>query len=263
MIRVLDLFSGSGAFSLGLHRTGEFETVAYCEIAPYAQQVLRKHHPRTKIYKDVCRLTASRLADDGLIPIDMIVGGFPCQNISMLGDRKGIVEGEKSRIWKEYSRLIAEIRPRFVIAENVEALRWSGLDTVLRDLAEIGYDAEWDIISAAAVGAPMRRNRIWILAYPHGALPEGAFLEAVERQLHLYRGSDGGDLRRAWPAEPRLPRMVHGPANQLYRDRHRVIGNAVCPQVVEVIGRAIMSVIDHQNVVGPNSPAAATTTTCL
>jgi DNA (cytosine-5)-methyltransferase 1 len=161
-MNVLDLFSGIGGFSLGLERAG-FKTVAFCEIEPYPRAVLRKHWPDVPCYDDVRTLTAERLAADG-ITVDVICGGFPCQDISNAGKRAGI-EGERSGLWREYARLIGELRPKYVIVENVAALLGRGMGRVLGDLAEIGYDAEWQVISAADVGAPHLRERVWIVAY--------------------------------------------------------------------------------------------------
>jgi DNA (cytosine-5)-methyltransferase 1 len=162
-MKVLDLFSGLGAFSLGLQRAG-FRTVAFIEIDPFCRRVLAKHWPGVPQYHDVRTLTADRLHADGIWP-DVICGGFPCQDISVAGQGAGI-GGERSGLWSEFARLIGEIRPRYVIVENVAALVVRGLDRVLGDLAACGYDAEWRIISAADMGAPHRRERIWIVAYP-------------------------------------------------------------------------------------------------
>ena len=169
-MRILDLFSGIGGFSLGLERAG-MRTVAFCECEPYARAVLRKHWPDVPCYDDVRTLTADRLARDG-IGVDLICGGFPCQDISFAGKGAGLA-GERSGLWREFARLIGEIRPRFVIVENVSALLSRGLGDVLGDLAALGFDAEWHCIPASAVGAPHRRDRVWIVAYPRGEQYEG------------------------------------------------------------------------------------------
>ena len=132
------------------------------EIDPWCRKVLAKHWPDVPKFEDVCKVGSHNLE-----PVDLICGGFPCQDISNAGKRAGI-EGERSGLWSEYARIIRELRPRYVIVENVAALLARGIDVVLRDLAESGYNAEWDIISAAAVGAPHRRERVWIVAYPKG-----------------------------------------------------------------------------------------------
>src|SRR5437868_12864822 len=134
-MNVLDLFSGIGGFSLGLERAG-MRTVAFCEIEPYARAVLRKHWPNVPCYDDVRTLTADRLNADGIVP-DVICGGFPCQDISVAGSGAGL-DGARSGLWSEYARLIGEVRPRFVIVENVAALLARGLGRVLSDLAALG-----------------------------------------------------------------------------------------------------------------------------
>jgi DNA (cytosine-5)-methyltransferase 1 len=161
-LQVLDLFSGIGGFSLGLERAG-MTTAAFCEIEPFCRAVLAKHWPGVPIYDDVRTLTGERLAADG-ISVDVICGGFPCQDISLAGRGAGL-SGERSGLWFEYRRVIEEVAPRWVIIENVPALRTRGLDVVLGGLAEIGYDAEWHLIPASAIGAPHQRDRVWILAY--------------------------------------------------------------------------------------------------
>ena len=172
MLTVLDLFSGIGGFSLGLSKTGGFRTEAFCEIESYPQQVLKKHWPGVPVYDDIQELTSERLVSDGIPAIDVITGGFPCQDISNAGEQVGI-EGSRSGLWGEYARLIGEIRPRYAVVENVSALlsgdRGGWFGTVLSDLAGIGYDARWSCISAADCGAPHLRNRVWLLSFPNGS----------------------------------------------------------------------------------------------
>ena len=157
-LTVLDLFSGIGGFSLGLERTGGFETIQFVEINTFCQKVLKKHWPEVPCHDDITTYTAP----EGFA--DVICGGFPCQDISTAGKGAGI-EGARSGLWKEYARLIGEVRPRFAIVENVSALLGRGLGVVLGDLAALGYYAEWHCIPASAVGAPHRRDRVWILAH--------------------------------------------------------------------------------------------------
>lgn len=161
-MRVLDLFSGIGGFSLGLERAG-MRTVAFCEVDPFCRAVLAQHWPGVPIYDDVRTLTADALRRDG-VAVDVICGGFPCQDVSFAGRRAGL-EGARSGLWGEYRRLIGELRPRFVVVENVPGLLSLGMGTVLGDLAALGYDAIWDCIPASAVGAPHRRDRVWIVAH--------------------------------------------------------------------------------------------------
>src|SRR3546814_777425 len=165
-LKVLDLFSGIGGFSLGLERTGGFETVAFCEIEEFPRRVLKKHWPEVPCYHDVRELTADRLAADGIADIDVIAGGFPCQDISIAGRGLGL-SGERSGLFAEVARLVGELRPQFVLLENVAELLSRGLGDVLGALASLGYDAEWDCIPAAIIGSPHIRDRAWILAYPN------------------------------------------------------------------------------------------------
>jgi len=166
LLNTLDLFAGIGGFALGLERTGGFKTAAFCEIDEKAQMVLKKNWPNVPVFGDVATLTKEKLDEQG-ITIDIITGGFPCQDISFAGRGAGL-EGKRSGLWFEFARLIKEIQPKYAIIENVSALRSRGLDQVLWSLAEIGYDAEWHCIPAKAIGAPHQRDRIWIIAYPQG-----------------------------------------------------------------------------------------------
>lgn len=222
MYRVLDLFSGIGGFSLGLERTGGFKTVAFCEIDPYCQKVLKKHWSDVPCYDDIRELTG--------IEADVICGGFPCQDISLAGRRAGL-DGARSGLWGELFRLVCELRPRYAIVENTPGLLSLGMDRVLGDLASVGYDAEWDCIPAAAVGAPHLRDRIWIVAYAAGSKRKRFWPKSCWQPDRLAN-------HRGWPTEPGVGRVVHGLSGRV--DRIRALGNAVVPQIPELIGRAIL-----------------------
>ena len=159
---MLDLFSGIGGFALAASWVwaDRLELVGFCEIDPYCQQVLANRWPKVPIFEDIKQLSADQFQD-----IDLITGGFPCQDISVAGQGRGL-EGERSGLWFEMLRLISRIRPRYALIENVPMLVHRGLGRVICDLAQVGYDAEWQVISAADVGAPHLRKRIWIVAYP-------------------------------------------------------------------------------------------------
>ena len=222
-MRVLDLFSGIGGFSLGLERAG-MQTAAFCEIDPFCRQVLAKHWPEVPCYEDVTALTGEHVRRD-VGDVDVICGGFPCQDVSVAGAGAGI-DGDRSGLWREMWRLISELRPRYAIIENVAALTGRGLDRVLRDLASIGYNAEWHCIPASAVGAPHIRDRIWIVADPDGV---ATFGPAIARQK-----------RRDWGSGAGIRRVAHGVPRRM--ERIKSLGNSVVPQIPEVIGRAIMEV---------------------
>lgn len=245
-MNVLDLFSGIGGFSLGLERAG-MRTVAFCEVEPYCQSVLARHWPGVPIFGDVRDLSAQHLTGPGIRP-NVICGGFPCQDISHAGKRAGI-GGERSGLWREYGRLIGELRPDFAIVENVAALTVRGLLDVLGDLADLRYDAEWRVLGADDIGASQHRKRLWILAYPHDAGLQGPIWARQPgtswAQWQAARSEPLRSDRGYWPPGPdqviHIPRMVDGPANRAHR--LRALGNAVIPQIPELIGRAIMSTI--------------------
>ena len=263
VMRVLDLFSGIGGFALGLERAG-FRTVAFCEIEPFCRGVLKKHWPGVPCYEDVRTLTGARLAADGVVA-DAICGGFPCQDISVAGPGGGL-DGARSSLWFAYERIIGEVRPRWAIIENSPRLRSLGLDRVLGGLNALGYDAEWHCVPAAAVGAFHRRDRIWIVAYPNGLArlerrQDHSAQRARGRDAH--RGDLGADVAdahsprleiiidrppgqraalvgaRPWPAEPDVARVAYGVPRRV--DRVTALGNAVVPQIAEIIGRAVMT----------------------
>lgn len=249
MLRLLDLFSGIGGFSLGLERSSAFKTVAFCEIDPYCRGVLRKHWPEIPCYEDIRTLTGDTLRRDGLA-IDAICGGFPCQDISVAGKGIGLI-GERSGLWSEYARLVGEIRPRYIIVENVAALLCRGMGDVLGSLASLGYDAEWDTIPASELGAPHKRERVWIVAYPPGDRLQGKLRQALAQALDdissqaLGPWHGSGNPFEQWPkllAEPSIRRMADGvPSTLDIRPRLRAYGNAVVPQIPEAIGRAFFN----------------------
>lgn len=162
-MRIGSLFSGIGGLELGLEWAGVGETAWQVEQDQYCQGVLAKHWPEAQRYDDVRTVGAHNLA-----PVDVICGGFPCQDISYAGDGAGIAEGTRSGLWFEFARIIGELRPRWVVVENVVALERRGLPIVLGDLRSLGYRGERLRISAAGVGAPHLRWRLFVVAYADG-----------------------------------------------------------------------------------------------
>jgi DNA (cytosine-5)-methyltransferase 1 len=242
-LKVLDLFSGIGGFSLGLERTGGFETVAFCEIDPFCRRVLAKHWPGVQQYDDIRTLTAARLASDG-IAVDAICGGFPCQDISLAGDGLGL-DGARSGLWSEYARLIGELQPKRVLVENVAALLGRGLDRVLGDLATLGYDAEWHCIPASYAGLRHLRDRVWIVAYPECDSVQGrAHVTEAWRQKSRAEQLAGLVQPCAWPtvSGARDRGTGHGVPDGIHRNKS--LGNAVVPQIPELIGRAILETME-------------------
>jgi len=311
-LRVLDLFSGIGGFSLGLERTGGFETAAFCEYEAFPRAVLAKHWPNVPCFPDVRELKGSDI--DG--PIDVICGGYPCQPFSAAGKRRG--KADDRHLWPEFNRLVAELRPAWVIGENVAGHISMGLDDVLSDLEGQGYACRTFDIPACAVNAPHRRHRVWTVAYaesdgqhcggrrderryadqasqkhlwlePSGTRTDGKAgpvadaaskrsngrgdakprEEAIQSEIRASGGyvadaDDAGlqgraqagdaqsqrargnkqserrtDMPRAkWRLEPAVGRVANGVPRRV--DRLKALGNAVVPQVVEMIGHAIL-----------------------
>ncbi len=166
-LKILDLFSGLGGFSLGLERTGSFETIAFCDNDKYSKLVLQKHWKGVKIYNDVKEITKEKFIADGIQFPDIITGGFPCQPFSVAGKQAGT--DDDRHLWPVMFRIIQEFTPRWVIGENVKGLTniQDGVvfETVCSDLEGEGYEVRAFNIPAAGVGAPHRRERIWIVAH--------------------------------------------------------------------------------------------------
>ena len=196
-LKMLDTFAGIGGFSYAATKlVGGYRTTQFIEIDPFCQKILKKHFPFTPIHDDIRTFTA--------IPgqYDVICGGFPCQSISVAGNRAGITEESRSGIFYELMRVIRMVRPRFVVLENVAAILNNGLDIVLGELSQAGYDAEWSIISASSLGACHRRSRWWLVAYPNGFRCGGRSSERCsiqERQIlsgEQKRSEMGGETER-------------------------------------------------------------------
>ncbi len=298
-MKVWDLFSGIGGFSLGLHRTGGFETTLFVEIEDYPQKVLRKNFPGIPIHDDIRTLRPKKYERP-----DLLVGGYPCQPFSVAG--KQLAEEDERHLWPEMYRIVRAVRPRWVVCENVYGHIKLGLDTVISQLEAIEYRVWVFVVPACAVGAPHRRDRVWILA---NSTEQG--LQGAERQEHEGRGkrssqcgslgdtqnerykqwSDaeregaknkqeqrlgvrsepsgssedvadtnqqgsqgyrepgecGGELfaregstteHPGWEPDPGICRVAHGIPNRVHR--LKCLGNAIVPQIAEIIGKAII-----------------------
>ncbi len=241
-----------GGFDLGFDRAG-MTCKWQVEIDEFAQKVLTKHWPDVPKYKDI-----RDVGKENLETVDLICGGFPCQDISSAGKQKGI-KGRRSGLWGEYKRIISEIRPSFVVVENVSALLVRGMETVCGDLAELGYDAEWENLPAAIYGAEHIRERIFIVAYPHsfrqscktkfGTESNIVFsgkISGLEWKTNGNKQKESAIIREniTIPIQRTSEPIVFGTINGLPDrvDRIRSIGNAVVPQVAEFIGKQIMKV---------------------
>lgn len=187
-LRVLDLFSGIGGFSLGLERAG-MRTVAFCEIDPFCQKVLKKHWPDVEIFKDVRTL-------DYEGAVDVICGGYPCQPFSTAGKRKGAADDR--HLWPSMFRLIKKHRPSWVIGENVAGHVSMGLDDVLADLESEAYATRAFVIPACAVNAPHRRDRVWFVANASGGRCRESGKGEIQQQGRAQIECSGEDVVRAW-----------------------------------------------------------------
>ena len=239
--KTLDLFTGAGGIHLALKATGLYNTLGFSEIDPHACATLSRRFRGIPNYGDVRGLGADHVAG-----IDIIAGGFPCQDISVGGGAEGL-SGKRSGLWYEMLRLIELGKPKGVLIENVDQLRTRGLGAVLRGLADIGYDAEWYTIPASAIGAPHRRKRLYIIAYRYQPRKPGLvspFCLSLDDRSWQWAGA--ADLQEIynnpflpgprWP-QPLLRRMDDGLANRAHRLVQ--IGNGVVVPVVTQIAELL------------------------
>lgn len=224
-MNVGSLFSGIGGIDLGLERAG-MTVVWQCETDPYAACVLARHWPSVPNLGDVATIDWSAVE-----PVELLCGGFPCQDVSIAGRGAGL-DGEHSGLWAHFAAALGRLRPRHVVVENSATLPVRGLGGVLGDLARCGYDAQWDCIPAAAVGARHLRARTWLVAHAAGVRDEVA-------ASALRPGWPGPRHDPWWDTEPDVGRVADGVPHRV--DRLRCLGNAAVPQVAEWIGRAILA----------------------
>lgn len=242
-MRIGSLFSGIGGLELGLEWSGLGATVWQVEADPYCRDVLARHWPHARRYDDVRTVGATVMAF-----VDLICGGFPCQDVSSAGKGAGLA-GERSGLWREYARIIGELRPRWVVAENVAsgANRW--VDSVCRDLAELGYETLPLPLSAEDVGAPHLRRRVFIVAH---AVPIDAQMASSQdvayadgQRLEKCRRPGAAAAQQPWPWSNRPPvspvcGVDDGFSYGLDRTRRlKALGNSVVPQCSEVVGHVI------------------------
>ena len=242
MPKMGSLFSGIGGLELGLERafSGELQTIWQVEQNQFCQSVLERHWSNTKRYNDVRTVGAHNLE-----PVDVLCGGFPCQDISIAGKGEGL-DGERSGLWREFHRLINELRPRVAVMENVSAINVRGLSAVVGSLAQIGYDCQWTIISAAQCGAPHLRRRWFGVAYPNSQRiqEQPIWSESVgqTRQSECGSSKTPGTRQNYWkgfPTQSPVCRRDDGIPNRV--DRLRALGNAVVPQCAEWVGQQIIN----------------------
>jgi DNA (cytosine-5)-methyltransferase 1 len=218
-------FSGIGGIDLGFERAG-IKTIWQIEINPYCQQILRRHFPDAQRHEAIEFCGARCLSR-----VDVISGGFPCQDVSHAGRRIGI-DGSRSGLWREMRRIVRELRPRYVVVENVSGLLDRGIQRVLGEMAADGFDAEWCVLPVCAFGAPHTRERVFIVAYPSCER---------SRQLRGLECTEIGEAKRNvhWTkSKPPSKRVVNGVPERL--ERLTALGNSVSPQIAEWLGRKIL-----------------------
>ena len=248
MLTFGSLFAGIGGFDLGLERAG-MQCKWQVEIDEYATRVLEKHWPGVRRWDDVRTFPPEPAAE---WKVDLICGGFPCQDISNAGSCIGI-EGKRSGLWAEIVRVSGELRPRHILVENVSALLGRGFYRVLWDLAEIGFDAEWECLPASAFGAFHNRDRVFILAHRKGTSPwvfqkSSSIWEPQlqHRRLDSHFACKGRMERNdRFEDEPNVARMVDAFPPELDIDyRNKGLGNAIVPDIAEWIGRRIIECLE-------------------
>jgi DNA (cytosine-5)-methyltransferase 1 len=241
-LTVGSLFAGIGGIDLGLQRAGH-RIVWHSEIDKFATRVLEKHFPGVPNLGDVTKIEWRHVPY-----VDIIAGGYPCQPFSTAGKRKGAKDAR--HLWPYFLDAIRTIRPRYALLENVRGHLTLGFGDVLADLAACGYSAEWQVIPASSVGAPHRRDRLFVVAYPQSESGDGRGLvyrgetatnrEAVHEQIRRGSRITG---RSSWETEPDVGRVAYGVSARV--DRLRGLGNAVVPQVAEWVGRLIAEHAEH------------------
>lgn len=234
-MRVLDLFSGIGGFSIGLESVG-METVAFCEQNKFCQKILAQHWPTVPIHSDITELNGYEYRGS----VELVCGGFPCQPFSVAGEQRG--KEDDRALWPEMLRVIREVAPRWVIGENVSGIIPMELDTVLSDLEGEGYTCWTFVLPACAVDAPHRRDRVWVVANTNGS-----GLQRREEAGNLRGIGPGRDEQSercfdnagaVWLPEPNVGRVANGVPNRSHR--LKALGNAVVPPLVAEIGRLVM-----------------------
>jgi DNA (cytosine-5)-methyltransferase 1 len=262
-LKHLDLFSGIGGFGLPSQWVGGIQTTQFVEINAWCRRLLKQNFPGIPTHDDIATFTSHR-GD-----FDLFTAGFPCQDLSVAGNQKGIQEGTRSGLFFEIVRLIRECGPRYVLLENVPALLSSNggrdMGTVLWELSEVGYDAEWQIVSANALGANHTRERLWIVAYPHSvgyAISEWEKREAVQQWGLVPANDEGEKLRPRYQrnelsrsprssAIAQSPRRNDGlPRGVDVAERLKALGNSIVPQCAEIPLRRILEIERQLNQAG-------------
>lgn len=241
MIRIGSLFSGIGGFELGLEAAlPKAETIWQVENDPFCQSILKKNWPKAELFSDIRLVSHANLK-----PVDIVCGGFPCQDISKNGKGEGL-NGDRSSLWFEMLRIVCELRPRIAIMENVPTITKRGLSRILGGLSEIGYDAEWRIISGQDIGAPTMRKRWFCVSFPSCFRMEAKWTDRQQKlrtheEKKISLRSDSRILRHKWEIEPPIRGVVARIPDRLDSiNKLRSLGNAIIPQCSRYVGEKIL-----------------------
>ena len=239
-LNVLSLFAGIGGLELGLERAG-MTAVGQVELDPYCQRVLANHWPEVPRHDDV-RTAPAWWESEARPKVDVVCGGFPCQPFSTGGLRQGTTDARWG--WPWMADVVRAVRPRYVVVENVAALvdDADAFGWMLADLADLGFDATWDVLRAADFGAPHCRERVYLVAHPTSTDEPRQGSGASEAPRWNEPGGSGlsSDRRNRWLPEPAVDRVAHGLPIWMVSPALHALGNAVVPQVTEHIGRLIV-----------------------
>lgn len=230
------LFAGIGGIDLGLERSG-MSCKWQVEIDDYANRVLAKHWPHVRRWSDV-----RTWPQPDTERVDLICGGFPCQDVSLAKHNAEGLAGQRSGLWFEFHRIIGLLRPRFVLVENVPGLLVRGFDSVLGGLAELGFDAEWSVVSACSVGAPHMRQRLFVLGYAKEVSPWNVNRQRASKRREQITGKRSCDEGTPWASEPCVARVAYGVPSGM--DRLGATGNSVVPEVAELVGRRLIELVN-------------------
>lgn len=240
-MNVLSLFSGIGGLELGLERAG-MTVVGQAEIDPFCRQVLANHWPEVPRHDDV-RTAVDWWLGEPRPAVHVVCGGYPCQPFASQGLQMGTADERWG--WPWFCDVVRAVRPRYVVVENVPNLldHADAFGWMLGDLAELGFDAVWEVLSACAFGAPHVRERLFVVAYPAGNDgKQPLYLPPALPQGRTGAGAAGRDARSGgWLPEPGVGRVAHGVPKWMVAEHLRALGNAVVPQVSEYIGRLVMA----------------------
>lgn len=247
-MKSIELFAGIGGIALAAEWAG-IETIAFCERDSYCQKVLQKNWPSVSLFDDVITLNRKVLEERGVIEVggtvDIISGGYPCQPFSLAGKQRG--EGDERYLWNEFFRLIKELNPSWVVGENVFGHVNNGLSEVIRDLESVGYETTAIVLPAEAIGAPHKRERVFIVGYADSkpVIQKDKSISTFRSKWQAWQSFTWQHWREFsklhWSVpEPGVCRVDDGIPRELDKNRLTALGNAVVPQQIYPVFKALV-----------------------